>query len=82
MATFIASYDNLLVSSVMTVYRKLCLAFLTHIARLAVLRRPPQTILRFYQKTFCQMQLLNLMFQDLPRVKLEADLLEVSGFTK
>ena len=44
--------------------------------KLDVLRRPPLTILRLYQKTSCQMQLLNLMVQNRPRVKLEADQLD------
>ena len=65
-----------LVRSILAVYRKLYLAFLIHIAILTILERPPQAILRLYQKTFVRMQLLNLMLQDLHTVKLEADLLD------
>ena len=61
---FIASYNILLVSSILAVYRKLCLAFLIQIERLTILRRPPQAILRLYRKIFYQMQLM-IMFEDM-----------------
>ena len=73
---YYASCNILLVSFSLAVYRKLCLAFLTDIARLAILRRPPQAILRLYQKIHCQMHFFNLMFQDTHHVKLEGDLLD------
>ena len=38
-----------IVSSILAVYRKLYLAFLTHITRLTILRRPPQKVLRLYE---------------------------------
>ena len=65
----------LLGSFILAACRKLCLAFSTCIARLAILRRLSQIILKSYQTIFRQMQLFNWMFQDLHHVKPKAGLI-------
>ena len=56
-----------IVSSILAVYRKLYLAFLTHIARLTIYSM--MTFTKNFEimpeDFFCQVQFLNLRFQDL-----------------